>query len=85
MHEESQGVDQPAKHQMVAAQQVKGYLRPSTRMEHFSFKVFCDELFNLHNRTYSPVIIPEQREKEVSSNGGVTVRCGLGWRLCGSL
>lgn len=28
MHEEAQGVDQPAQYKMVAAQQVKGYLWP---------------------------------------------------------
>lgn len=30
MHEDTQCVDQPAQHQMVAAQQVKGHLRPNT-------------------------------------------------------
>lgn len=28
MHEKAQGVDQPAQYKMVAAQQVKGHLRP---------------------------------------------------------
>lgn len=28
MHEEAQGVDQPAQYKMVTAQQVKGHLRP---------------------------------------------------------
>lgn len=32
MHEDTQCVDQPSQHQMVAAQQVKGHLRPSTEV-----------------------------------------------------
>lgn len=28
MHEEAQGVDQPAQHEVVTAQQVEGHLRP---------------------------------------------------------
>lgn len=93
MHEEAQGVDQPAQYQMVAAQQVKGHLRPSRKVIHFSFKMFCCtlkhknsvELLNLNKITYILVITPEQRKEEVSSHRGITVRGGLSWRLCGTL
>lgn len=39
MHEDTQRVDQPAQHQMVAAQQVKGHLRPNTKV----FNLRCIE------------------------------------------
>lgn len=38
MHEEAQRVDQPAQNQVVAAQQVKGHLRPGRKVE---FKTLC--------------------------------------------
>lgn len=42
MHEDGQCVDQPAQYQMVAAQQVKGRLRPSTKVFHYSFHMlYC--------------------------------------------
>lgn len=44
MHEEAQGVDQPAQYQMITAQQVKGHLRSSREILHFMFCMYINVL-----------------------------------------
>lgn len=42
MHEEAQGVDQPAQYKMVAAQQVEGHLRPKKEVLNSSrYVLYC--------------------------------------------
>lgn len=82
MHEEAQGVDQPAQYKMVGAQQVKGHLWPKRDVLNSSrYLLYCTlkhkiDLFNISISIEKNIliVIPEQRKKEVSSEGGVTVR-----------
>lgn len=41
MHEEAQGVDQPAQYEVVTAQQVEGHLRPSRKSFNYSSYIYC--------------------------------------------
>lgn len=94
MHKEPQSVDQPPQYQVVAAQQVKGHLRPKRKTlsinQIFSYSFIWESITaeltdTQRERTCLPVVVLKQREEKVPGHGGVAVWGGLPPGRCDSL